>query len=133
MVIQERKKATHGRKKSYVYRRHRSLKFVLGEWVFLKVSPTKGISRFDIAGKLNPRYIRPYPIIQRVGEEAYWLGLPPELLIVHNIFHVSQLRKYLPDPSHVIEPDLVQLKEDLSYEDQPIQILNVGKTTPSKK
>ena len=77
-----------------------------------------------MAGKLSPRYIGPYSIQQRVGEVAYRLELPPELPRVHNVFHVSQLRKYVPDPSHVIETDPVQLQEDLSYEEQPLQILD---------
>jgi len=77
-----------------------------------------------MTGKLSPRYIRPYPIVQQVGEAAYWLELPPELPRVHNVFHVSQLRKYVPDPSHVITSDPIQLREDLSYEDQPVCILD---------
>jgi len=92
--------------------------------VFLKVSPTKGILRFGMIEKLSPRYIGPDPIIQRVGEVAYGLEMPPELPRVHNIFHVSQLCKYLPDPSYAIEPDLALLQEDLSYEEHPIRILN---------
>ena len=90
----------------------------------LRVFPTKGITRFGIAGRLSPRYIRQYPILQRVGEVVYHLELPPKLPRVHNVFHVSQLRKYVPDPSHVIEPDPVQLQEDLSYGEQPLQILD---------
>jgi len=73
--------------------------------VFLRVSPTKGVARFGKTGKLNLRYIGLYPIIQRMGEVAYQLELPTELQRVHNVFHVSQLRKYISDPSHVIEPD----------------------------
>jgi len=74
--------------------------------------------------KFNPRYIRSYSIIQRIGEVAYRLELPAELQRIHNVFHVSQLRKYIPDPSHVIEPDPIQLQENLSYEEQPLQILD---------
>ena len=73
-----------------------------------------------MTGKLSPRYIRSYPILQRVGEVAYRLELPLELPRAHNVFHVSQLRKYVADPSYVIEPDLVQLQEDLSYKEQPL-------------
>jgi len=92
--------------------------------VFLRVFPTKGVARFVMAGKLSSRYIESYPIIQRVGEVAYQLELPPELPRVHNVFHVSQLRKYIPNPSHIIKPDPIQLQEDLSYEEQPMQILD---------
>ena len=65
-------------------------------------------------GKLIPRYIGPYPITQRVGEIAHYLELPPKLPRLHNVFHVSQLRKYVPDPSHFITPKPVQLQKDLS-------------------
>ena len=70
-----------------------------------------------MAGKLSPRYIEPYPIIQQVGEVAYQLELPPELPKVHNVFHVSQLCKYIFDRPHGIEPDSAQLQEDMSYEE----------------
>ena len=82
---------------------------MVGDRVFLKVSLTKGIITFGMTGKLSPRYIGPYAIMQRVGEVAYRLELPPELPMVHNVFHVLQLHKYVQDPSHVIELDLLQL------------------------
>ena len=77
-----------------------------------------------MAGKLSPRYIGPYPVIQRVGEVAYQLELPTELPRVDTVFHVLQLWKYIPDPSHIIELDPMQLQEDFSYEEQPVQILD---------
>ena len=85
------------------------MEFKVGDRVLLKVSPTKGITRFGIVDKVSPGYIRPYPITQRVGEVTYLLGLPPELPRVHNVFHVSQLRKYTQDPSHVIKLDPTHL------------------------
>ncbi|GKV46428.1 hypothetical protein SLEP1_g53413 [Rubroshorea leprosula] len=89
-----------------------------------KVSPTKGVYRFGLKGKLSPRYIGPFEILERVGEVAYRIALPPKLSNVHNVFHVSVLRKYEPDPSHVINYEPLELKEDLSYTEQPIQILD---------
>ena len=89
----------------------------MGDQVILLVFPTKGIVRFGMIEKLSPRYIGLYPIIQRVREVAYRLELPPELSRVNNVLHVSQLRKYIPDPSHIIEPDPIQLQEDQSYEE----------------
>jgi len=83
----------------------------------LEASSTKGIMKFGMAGKLSQKYIRPYLILQRVGEVQYLMKLLLELPRVHNVFHVSQLRKYIPNPSHVIEPNPVQLQEDLSYEE----------------
>ena len=89
--------------------------------MFLRVSPTKGIMRFGMVGKLSIRYIKSYPVLRRVGEVAYRLELPPELPKLHNIFHVSRLWSYIPDPSYVVESDPMQLQEDLSYEEQSVR------------
>ena len=96
----------------------------MGDRVFLKVSPWKGVLIFGRRGKLRPRYIGPYEIIARVGTVAYRLDLPPELYKVHNVFHVSMLRKYIPEPSHVLRDQSVQLKENLTYEETPVQIVD---------
>nr|KYP41792.1 Transposon Ty3-G Gag-Pol polyprotein [Cajanus cajan] len=101
------------RQKSYADRRRKPLEFVEGEHVFLKVTPTSSVGR---ARKLTPRFVDPYQIIQRVGPVAYRLALPPSLSNLHDVFHVSQLRKYIHDPSHVVELDDVQVKENLTYE-----------------
>ena len=87
----------------------------MGDFVFLKVSPTKGVMRFGKCGKLSPRYIGPYQITQRVGEVTYRLALPPELSSVHDVFHVSMLRKHLAEVSQVIPVQLEVLQEDLSF------------------
>ncbi|PKI38846.1 hypothetical protein CRG98_040763 [Punica granatum] len=96
----------------------------MGDRVFLKVSPWKGIIRFGKKGKLSPRYIGPYEILERIGKVAYLLALPPELSRIHNVFHVSMLRKYIPDPSHVLSYQPVELNEDLTYEEEPVEILD---------
>ena len=74
--------------------------------------------------KAEAKYIGPYEIIARVGPVAYRLDLPPELSKVHNVFHVSILRKYIPDPSHVLRDQPVELKDNLTYKEQPIQIVD---------
>ena len=79
---------------------------------------------FEKKGKLSPRYIGPFEILKRIGKVAYKLALPPELSSVHNVFHVSMLRKYISDPSYVLEHEPIEVHEDLSYEEQPVQILN---------
>ena len=79
--------------------------------------------RFGKRGKLAPRYIGPYRIVERVGETAYRVELPPELARMHDVFHVSMLRRYLPDPSHVMAPQTVQIKADLTYVEVPTTIL----------
>ena len=96
----------------------------MGDRVFFKVSPLKGILGFGRCGKLRPRYIGPYEIIARVGPVAYRLDLPLELSKVHNVFHVSMLRKYIPDPSHVLRDQPVELKDNLTYKEQPMQIVD---------
>ena len=96
----------------------------MGDKVFLKVSPWKGVLEFGRRGKLRPRYIGPYEIIAIVGPIAYRLDLSPELSKVHNVFHVSKLRKYIPDPSHVLKDQPVERKDNLTYKKQPMQIVD---------
>ena len=107
--------------KSYADNRRRDLEFQVRDHVFLKVSPSKGVMRFGKKGKLSQRYIGPFEILDRVGNVSYRLAA---LSHIHNVFHVSVLRKYMPDPSHVLEYELINVREDLSYEEQPVQILD---------
>ena len=102
-LIKERIQTAQSRQKSYADRRRRDLEFAVGDHVFLKVSPWKGITRFGHKGKLSPRYIGPFEILERVGLVAYRIALPPALSKIHNVFHVSSLRKYIPDPSHILD------------------------------
>ncbi|EOY14027.1 Gag protease polyprotein [Theobroma cacao] len=84
----------------------------------------KGVIRFAKWGKLNPRYIGSFRIIERIGPIAYKLELPLELDWIHNVFHVSMLKKYVPDPSHILETPPIELHEDLKFEVQPVRILD---------
>ena len=88
--IREHIRIAQSRQKSYADKRRRPLEFQVGDKVFLKVSPTKGIKRFGVRGKLSPRYIGPYEIIDKLNPVAYRLDLPVELEHVHNVFHISQ-------------------------------------------
>ncbi|XP_074296964.1 uncharacterized protein LOC141627631 [Silene latifolia] len=115
-------KAAQDRQKSYADVRRRPLEFEVSDLVFLKVSPMKGVKRFGIKGKLSPKFIGPYPIVERVGEVAYKLKLPASMGKTHDVFHVSQLRKYVSDPAHVIEPEVLEIEPDLTYEERPIRI-----------
>ena len=101
----------------------KGLEFEVEDKVFLKLSPRKGVVRFGKRGKLNPRYIGPFEIVDGIGPVAYRLDLPEEFSRVHNVFHISMLRKYIPDSSHVLETPEIELRDDLSYEEQPVQIL----------
>ena len=110
------------RQKSYHDRRRKDLEFEVGDHVFLRVTPGTGVGRALKSRKLTPRFIGPFDIIQRVGPVAYHVALPPSLSNLHSVFHVSQLRKYDHDPSHVIEWDDVQDRENLTYETLPVRI-----------
>ena len=98
--------------------------FEVNDMVFLKVAPWKEVIRFQKRGKLNPRYIGPFRILERIGPVAYRLKLPPELSRIHNVYHVSMLKKYVPDPSRILEVSSVELGEDLSFEVQPVAIVD---------
>ena len=92
--------------------------------VFLRISPWKGVLRFGKRGKLSPRYIGPYRIVERIGEVEYRLELPSNLDRLHDVFHVSMIRKYIPDPSHVLIEQPVEIQENLTYEEEPVKILD---------
>ncbi|RVW68715.1 Transposon Tf2-2 polyprotein [Vitis vinifera] len=124
-LIKERLKVAQSRHKSYVDHRRQDLEFEVGDHVFLKVSPMKSVMRFRRKGKLSPRFVGPFEILERVGILAYKVALPPSLSKVHNVFHVSTLRKYIYDPSHVVELEPIQIFEDLTYEEVPVQIVDV--------
>ncbi|KAF5472063.1 hypothetical protein F2P56_008810, partial [Juglans regia] len=83
----------------------------------------KGIMQFGTKGNLSPRYIGPFEILERAGATAYRLALPPHLSVVHNVFHVSMLRKYATNPIHVLEDEPPHIQDDLSYEEVPVRIL----------
>ena len=122
-IIRARLKAAQDRKKSYADKLRKDLEFEVEDRVFLKLSPWKGVVRFGKRGKLSPHYIGPFEIVERIGSVAYRLDLPEELSRVHNVFHISMLRKYIPDSSHVLETPEIELRDDLSYKEQPVQIM----------
>ena len=93
-LIQDRLLMDQSRQKSYADQKVRDLEFTVGERVLLNVSPMKGVMRFGKKGKLSPRYIGPFEIVERIGEVAYQLALPPSLSGVYPIFHILMLKKY---------------------------------------
>ena len=115
-VIREKLKVAQDRQKSYADTQWKDLEFEMDDMVFLKVAPWKWVIRFQKREKLNPRYIDPFRILKRIGLVAYRLELPPELSRIHNVFHVSMLRKYVSDPSHILEAPPFELNKDLSFE-----------------
>ncbi|XP_075518289.1 uncharacterized protein LOC142552398 [Primulina tabacum] len=123
-IIQERMKTAQSRQKSYADVRRRPLTFEVSDHVFIKIAPFKGVMRFGKKGKLSPRYIRPFEILDKIGDQAYRLALPPDLDRMHNVFHVSMLHKYLPNPSRVLRHESLYLLPNLSYEEVQVQILD---------
>jgi hypothetical protein len=117
-------KAAQSRQKSYADKRRRELSFEVGDHVYLKVSPIRGTRRFQVRGKLAPRFIGPFPILKKVGAVAYKIQLPEEMSDVHNVFHVSQLRKCLRVPEEQVVQDTIDLQDDLRYQEVPVKILD---------
>ncbi|WVZ57559.1 hypothetical protein U9M48_007931 [Paspalum notatum var. saurae] len=122
--IRENLKRARSRQKSYSDRRRRPLVFKEGDHVYLRVSPMKGVHRFGVKGKLAPRYVGPFKISEKCGPVAYRLELPPRLAAVHDIFHVSQLKKCLRVPEEEIDTSQVQIEPDLTYEARPVKVLD---------
>ncbi|KAL0537055.1 hypothetical protein IC582_026023 [Cucumis melo] len=121
--IRSRMHTAQSRQKSYADVRRKDLEFEIGDKVFLKVAPMRGVVRFERRGKLSPRFVGPFEILERIGPVAYRLALPPSLSTVHDVFHVSMLRKYVPDPSHVVDYEPLEIDENLSYVEQPVEVL----------
>jgi hypothetical protein len=122
--IQNNLKAAQSQQKSYADIRRRPLQFQIGDFMYLRVSPTRGIQRFGIKGKLAPRYIGPFEVIKICGPVAYRLQLPPQLAAIHDIFHISQLRKCVKVPTEIIDPQAIKIESDLTYIEHPIRVLD---------
>ena len=122
-VIRQRLKATNDRQKSFSDLKRRDIEYEVGDKVFLEVSPWWKILRFGKKGKLSPRFIRPYEILERIGPVAYHLALPPELTKLHNVFQASMLRRYYSDGSHILPVQAVQIQADFSSDEEPKTIM----------
>nr|GEZ19752.1 putative reverse transcriptase domain-containing protein [Tanacetum cinerariifolium] len=120
----ERIQAARDRQKSYADVRCKPLEFQVCDQVMLKVSPWKGVVRFGKRGKLNPRYIRPFKVLAKVGTIAYRLKLPQQLSRVHNTFHVSNLKKCLTDEPLAISLDEVRIDDKLRFIEEPVEIMD---------
>jgi hypothetical protein len=132
--IRNRLAAARDRQKSYADKRRKPLEFEVGDRVLLKVSPWKGVIRFGKRGKLNPRYVGPFVITERIGPVAYRLDLPAELDGVHDVFHVSNLKKCLSDESLVVPIEELHIDEQLRFIEEPVEIMDreVKSTKQSK-
>src|ERR1044072_10003317 len=123
-IVRNQLKAAQSRQKSYYDRHHREESYKIDEKAYLRVTPLKGTQRFGIKGKLAPRYIGPFRILAKRGQVAHQLELPPHLSRVHDVFHVSQLRRCFKDPIRDVDHEMLDLQDDLSYREYPIRILD---------
>nr|GFA27831.1 putative reverse transcriptase domain-containing protein [Tanacetum cinerariifolium] len=119
----ERMQATQDRQKNYADRKRKPMEFEIGDRVMLKVSPWKGVVRFGKRGKLNPRYVRPFKVLAKVGKVAYKLELPQELSRVHHTFHVSNLKKCYSDEPLVMPLEGVHIDDTLQFVEEPVEIM----------
>jgi hypothetical protein len=122
--IQSNLKPANALQESYTNKRRRTLEFKVGDCVYLHVLPTRGVKRFGIKGKLAPRYIGPFLVLARLENVAYRLELPPTLAGVHNVFHISQLKKSLKTPVNVVVDDVTPIDADLSYPEHSVKVLD---------
>jgi hypothetical protein len=132
-TIRENLKVAQLQHKSYVDKIRRDLSIKIGDFIFLKVSPMRGTPRFKVKGKLAPRYVGPFKIISCKGEVAYQLELPPQLSDVHDVFHVSQLKKCLRVPREQLPMEELDLGGDLTYSERPIKILDMAEHVTRSK
>jgi hypothetical protein len=123
-IIKENLRVAQTRQKSYADNRRRPLKFEEEDYVYLKVSPLRGMRRFKVKGKLSPRFIGPFRVFRRVGEMAYQLELPDNLSDVHNVFHVSQRKKCLCVLEEQLPMEELSVQGDLAYTEYPIKIID---------
>ncbi|KAA3461860.1 reverse transcriptase [Gossypium australe] len=121
-LIRDQLKEAADRQKSYANLKRREIEYAVGDLVFLKVSPWKKVLRFGWNGKLSPRFIGPYQVLKRIGPVAYQLELPTELSQIHDVFHVSMLRRYRSDPSHIVSVEEIEVRPDLTF-DQDVKVL----------
>ncbi|XP_016684025.1 uncharacterized protein [Gossypium hirsutum] len=123
-LIRDRLKIASDRQKSYADLKRKEIEYSIGDYVFLKVSPWKKILRFGWKRRLSPRFIGPYHILKRVRPVVYQLELPPELDRIHDVFHVSMLRCYRSDTTHIVLVKKIEVRLDLTFEEEPVQILD---------
>ena len=137
-LIHDRLKVAQSRQKSYADSKRKETAYEVGDRVYLRVSPLRGVKRCGVKGKLAPRFVGPYKVLERMGEVAYKLELPEGLSGVHDVFHVSQLKKCHAEMAEIPQRDTVpleaiQLDSDLTYEEKPVKILEyASRVTRSK-
>jgi hypothetical protein len=132
-IIRENLKVEQSRQTHYADNRRGDLTFEVGDFVYLKVSPMRGLRRFKVKSKLAPRYVRPFKVLDHREEVTYQLELPPQLADVHDVFHVSQLKKCLRVPEEQLPIKELELREDLTYTERPIKILETAERVTRRR
>jgi hypothetical protein len=125
-MVRENLRVAQSRQKNYGDHRRRELSFEVGDFVYLKVSPMRGLRRFKVRGKLAPRFVEPFMILEKRDEVTYQLELPPQLSDMHDIFHASQLKKCMCVPEEQLPMEYLDAKEDLSYQEYLVKILETS-------
>ena len=137
-LIRDRLKVAQSRQKSYADLKRKEVVYEIGDRAYLRVSPLRGVKRFGVKGKLAPRFVGPYRVLERMGEVAYKLELPEGLSGVHDVFHVSQLKKCHGEMADIplrdkVPLEAIRLDSDLTYEEKPVKILEyASRVTRSK-
>ena len=127
-MIRDRLKVAQSRQKSYADTKRKEVAYEVGDRAYLRVSPLRGVKRFGVKGKLAPRFVGPYRVFERMGEVAYKLELPEGFSGVHDVFHISQLKKCHAEMADIplrdtVPLEAIKLESDLTYEEKPIKIL----------
>ena len=123
-MVREKIRSAQDRFRHWANARRRNLHFKVGDHAFLKISPNRGVIRFGMKGKLSPRFIGPFDIMESIGDVAYRLALPPSLIGVHDVFHISQLRGYVYSSEHIVDHSELEVTPDLTYEPRGVAILD---------
>ncbi|XP_027158427.1 uncharacterized protein LOC113760052 [Coffea eugenioides] len=122
-LIRQKLQTAQSRQKSYADNRRKDLEYEVEDRVFIKITPLRSVTT-GREKKLQPKFIGPFKILQRVGKVAYRLELPSSLSRIHDVFHVSILKKYYSDLTHILQPEEIEIDEALTYEEKPVQLLD---------
>ena len=123
-IIRENLKIAQSRQNSYYDKHHQEVHYEIGDKAYLRVSPLRGVRRFGIKGKLAPRFVGPFTVLAKRGDLSYQLELPENFPDVHDVFHVSQLRRCFKDPIRGVDHEVLDIQEDLTYREHPVRILD---------
>ena len=132
-IIRERLKTSQSRQKSYYDSHHQDVRYEIGEQAYLRVTPLRSVCHFGIKGKLAPRYVGTFTILAKRGDLSYQLELPSNFPDVHDVFHISHIRRCFKDPIRGVDFESLDLQEDLTYRERPVHIIDEAERTTRNK